>query len=71
MEMPSLKNYTAKYTVNETGFGILTINSNNQIGYQHYARKRGFFDSIVIEKVKHKNRTMYHHKSKSRLTSEQ
>lgn len=46
--MPIVYDYTASYTVNETGFGILTINSNNEILFSQYSTKRGFVDSMII-----------------------
>lgn len=48
--MPTVYNYTASYTLNQTGFGILTINSNSQILYQHYSTEQGYVDSMVINK---------------------
>ncbi len=48
--MQNKYNYTAVYTVNETGFGMLTVNTNNQIQYSHYSTLRGFIDSMVILK---------------------
>ena len=52
LEMPVIYDFTASYTANETGFGILTANSNNEIKYQHYSTKSGLFDEMVIKKVR-------------------
>jgi hypothetical protein len=56
LEMPVVYNFTASYTANQTGFGILTTNANNEIAFDHYSTKNGLFDSIVIKKVKARGR---------------
>ena len=48
--MPELNDYTASYTLNETGFGILTTNANSQVVYTHYSTRQGVTDSMVIKK---------------------
>lgn len=49
-ELEALNNYTASYTVNETGYGVLTTNSS-QVGYAHYSTVQGWMDSFVINVV--------------------
>jgi hypothetical protein len=38
--MATLYNYTAAYTVNQTGFGILTANKDNKISWAQYSTAR-------------------------------
>ena len=53
-DMTDLNDYTASYTVNETGFGILTSNKNEEVKYSHYSTKQGWMDSMTIKKTIHK-----------------
>lgn len=46
--MDKVENFTVAYTLNETGFGVMTINYEQNIAYQHYSTKRGYVDSMVI-----------------------
>ncbi len=47
LEMPTVYDYTASYTVNETGFGILTANQADKVSWAHFStRKQGFVDSM-------------------------
>ena len=54
LTMSQVQNFTAAYTVNETGFGILTINSRDRIAFEQFSTKRGYVDSMVIDKVRNK-----------------
>jgi hypothetical protein len=47
-----LNNYTASYTANQTGFGLVTSNVNNEVTYAHYSTtSQRFMDSMVIKKT--------------------
>lgn len=50
-EMPVVNNYTASYTVNETGYGILSTNSNNEVSFSHFSTKQGWMDNFIIQKA--------------------
>ena len=52
LQMPAIYDFTASYTANQTGFGVMTVNYNNQIKYEHFSTKEGLTDSMVIEKVR-------------------
>lgn len=41
--MPEKKEFTARYTVNETGFAVLESN-NEYVSYSHFSTKQGFMD---------------------------
>ena len=56
VEMDFVFDYTASYTQNQTGFGILTVNSNQRIHYRHYSTVRGLTDEMTIEKVRVRNK---------------
>lgn len=47
--MPEQKDYTAKYTVNETGFAVIE-STKESVSYSHFSTKQGFMDSIKILK---------------------
>ena len=47
--MPDQKDYTAKYTVNETGFAVIE-STKEYVSYSHFSTKQGFMDSIRILK---------------------
>lgn len=42
-----IEDFTAAYTVNETGFGILSVDSF-EVVYSHYSTKRGLTDQMRI-----------------------
>lgn len=42
-----IEDFTAAYTVNETGFGVLTVDSS-EVVYNHYSTKRGLTDKMRI-----------------------
>ena len=47
LEMPTVYDYTASYTVGETGFGVLTANQPDKISWAHYSTQRqSFVDSM-------------------------
>jgi len=56
VEMDFVFDFTASYTQNQTGFGIVTVNSNQQIHYRHYSTVRGLTDEMTIEKVRVRNK---------------
>lgn len=45
--MPQKMDYTAKYTVGETGFGVIKA-SKSQVSYSHFSTDRGYMDSILF-----------------------
>lgn len=45
--MSQAQPYTAAYTVNETGFGVIE-STQQQVTYSHYSTKQGYMDEIVI-----------------------
>ena len=45
--MPQKMDYTAKYTVGETGFGVIKA-SKSQVSYSHFSTDRGYVDSILF-----------------------
>lgn len=45
-----MNNYTAAYTVNETGYGVLSTNGR-QVQYSHYSTAQGWMDSFVINVI--------------------
>jgi hypothetical protein len=47
--MDEQKDYTAKYTVNETGFAVIESNEHH-VAYSHYSTKQGFMDQFEILK---------------------
>ena len=49
--MGHIYDFTAAYTVNETGFGVMTLNDPAKLTYMHLSTKRGYVDSMVLEKV--------------------
>lgn len=46
------KTFTAKGTVNETGYGIMTVFNTTHLEYKHYSTKDGLHeaDSVMIIK---------------------
>jgi hypothetical protein len=50
-EMLQKQGYTAKYTVNETGFGVIE-STQHQVTYSHFSTKQGFMDAATILKTK-------------------
>lgn len=52
--MDELKDITVSYTVNETGFGLLEIDSE-RAKYTHYSTKRGKTDQFVINRSPKRN----------------
>jgi hypothetical protein len=47
--MPDKKEYTARYTVNETGFAVLE-STQHHVTYSHFSTKQGFMDEATIIK---------------------
>lgn len=47
--MPEKKEFTARYTVNETGFAVLQ-STNEYVSYSHFSTKQGFMDEFKINK---------------------
>lgn len=47
--MPQKMDYTAKYTVGETGFGVIKA-SKSQVSYSHFSTDRGYVDSILFKR---------------------
>lgn len=47
--MTEKKEYTARYTVNETGFAVIK-STKNHVEYSHFSTKQGFMDSFQIVK---------------------
>lgn len=45
--MPQRMDYTARYTVGETGFGVIKA-SKSQVSYSHFSTDQGFMDSILF-----------------------
>jgi hypothetical protein len=45
--MDEQKDYTARYTVNETGFAVIESNMHH-VTYSHFSTKQGFMDSFDI-----------------------
>ena len=45
--MPETKEYTARYTVNETGFAVLEA-TREYVTYSHFSTKQGFMDEVKI-----------------------
>ena len=43
------KEFTARYTVNETGFAVLE-SANQYVSYSHFSTKQGFMDEFKIIK---------------------
>lgn len=52
--MPYVYDFTASYTVNQTGFGVLTVNANSELKFEHYSTTAGKVDEMVIKKVRNK-----------------
>jgi hypothetical protein len=42
-EMAEVKKHTAKYTVNSTGFGIIS-SKQDYVSYSHFSTSEGFMD---------------------------
>lgn len=43
----TIESFTASYTINETGFGIMSVDDKT-VTYTHYSTSRGITDSISI-----------------------
>jgi hypothetical protein len=44
-----IESFTASYTVNQTGFGIMSVDKKT-VTYTHYSTSRGITDSISIDR---------------------
>jgi hypothetical protein len=53
-EIDVIKPITASYTVNETGLGLLEVDSA-RVKYSHYSTKRGKVDEVVIDRLPKRN----------------
>lgn len=53
----TVESFTASYTVNETGFGVFSIDQN-AVNYVHYSTKRGITDQISIARQAGKGNLM-------------
>lgn len=47
--MPEKKEFTARYTVNETGFAVFE-STKEYVSYSHFSTKQGFMDEFKINK---------------------
>ena len=50
--MQAIYDFTASYTANQTGFGVITVNFNSEIKYEHFSTTKGLTDTMSIEKIR-------------------